>query len=192
MIKINLLPQTSRGKVSNTTKQVVLIGIAFLVALGVVLGANFWLGGNLTELKKQRTSLRKLDKKLESRVKKVKELEKDVEALKDKIKAIRKIREKQGLPVSYIEEIVRVLPASRIWFKSFRLNRSGEIEISGVAMDNQSFAQYVARLRKADYIRDVITKQTSRRTIQGYDLVGFDCEVLAQPATEVSKEKGGA
>jgi len=187
MIRINLLPQQSRSKVSNAVKQMTLISVVVVLALVGVLGANFWLGGKVSGLEDKKASLKREHKRLEIRVSKVKDLQKEVDALRDKIAVIRDIRKRQGLPVIYINQIVRALPTSKIWFESFNLESNGRISISGVAMDNQSFAGYVRDLRQASHIREVITQQTSRKVVRGYDLVGFQCRIVAAPPTPDKK-----
>jgi type IV pilus assembly protein PilN len=179
MIRINLLPQQSRSRVSNAVKQMTLISVLVFLALIAVLGANFWLGGKVSGLEDKKASLEQEHKRLEIRVSKVKDLQKEVDALQDKIAVIRDIRKRQGLPVIYINQIVSALPTSKIWFESFNLDSNGHISVSGVALDNQSFAGYVRDLRQASHIREVITQQTSRQQVQGYDLVGFQCRIVA-------------
>ncbi|MFO7818532.1 MAG: PilN domain-containing protein [Thermodesulfobacteriota bacterium] len=184
MIKINLLPQQSRSKVSNSAKQMVLLAVLLFFVLVSVLGVNFWIGGRLADMQSRKSSLKKQYNKLESQVKEVKGLKKEVDALRDKIKVIRDIRKKQGLPIIYIDQVVKVLPGNRIWLDSFSLSAKGQMSLSGVALDNQSFAQYVKKLRQSEYIQEVVTEQTSRKQVNGYDLVGFDCRIEAFPGKE--------
>ncbi|MFP4167256.1 MAG: PilN domain-containing protein [Desulfonatronovibrionaceae bacterium] len=188
MIKINLLPQQSRSRVSNSAKQMTAIAVLAILALVAVLGANFWLAGNVSELENKKTSLKNEYKRLEIRVSKVKDLQKEVDALQDKIAVIRDIRKRQGLPVVYVNQIVEALPASRIWFESFALDNNGRISISGVALDNQSFADYVKVLRQASHIRQVVTQETSRESIQGHDFISFQFRIEAAAPTEEEKE----
>ena len=67
-----------------------------------------------------------------------------------------------------------------MWLETFTLNANGNIALTGVALDNQVFARYVEDLRASNYIAIVNTQRTSRQTVDGLDLVSFQCVVIAR------------
>ena len=178
MIKINLLP-TKKAHVSNTEKKVVL-------CLGLLLGVGFlflvlilWSGVKIKELERQIEAEQNLRQVLLVQVRRVNELEKKMEQIGSNLEAIRQIRTIQQLPIRYVEALVQVMPEQSLWFESLNLNREGTLEIRGVALDNQTFAGYVDRLRESGYIHAVSTQRTSRRQVMNLDLVEFDFRIKA-------------
>jgi type IV pilus assembly protein PilN len=73
------------------------------------------------------------------------------------------------------------MPEEKIWLETFTLNGKGAIEMKGVALDNQAFAQYVDTLRQSPFVASVITHRTQLRSIQDLELVEFQCAVSTQP-----------
>ncbi|NLV97450.1 MAG: PilN domain-containing protein, partial [Desulfovibrionales bacterium] len=95
-----------------------------------------------------------------------------------------------GLPVRYIDEIVTHIPEDKLWFETFTLNANGAISLSGIVLDNQAFAAYVESLRVSNFIANVNTQRTSRRTVDGRGLIAFQCSVTAQEYFETFNVNG--
>jgi type IV pilus assembly protein PilN len=190
MIKINLLPQQKRSKVSNVYKELV----AFLCIL-VLLAAGAWfiqskLNAKIEDLQAKKQQKQTIKRKLQSKMGKIRKLEKQLAEVNDKIAAIRKIRAKQGLPVRYIDVLVSRLPKEKIWFETLQLDNKGQLDLRGVALDNQAFAYYVETLRKSSYIQGVSLKRTSRKNIKGLGLVEFQCQIQAGKKKDQSNKDG--
>jgi type IV pilus assembly protein PilN len=135
--------------------------------------------GTLEAVKNQREAVKS---GLLVKVGRVNNLKKELEGLKANVEAIRTIRVSQGLPVRYADEVISRMPAEKIWLETFSLNAKGGIEMKGVALDNQAFARYVDALRQSPFIANVITRRTQIRSIQGLELVDFQCAVGTQPS----------
>ncbi|MFP4083788.1 MAG: PilN domain-containing protein [Desulfonatronovibrio sp.] len=183
MIKINLLPHAKRAKSSDTERQVILFVLVVAIIASGIGTAVFWSGrqvNKLQELVEEREAQRQL---LLTKVGKINQLEKELEEIDSNISAIKTIRLKQQLPVIYVDEAVRYVPGEEMWFEALNLSRQGVLDIRGVALDNQTFAAYVDELRDSDYIRSVSTQRTSRRQVMDLDLVEFQFQIRAGPAT---------
>lgn len=189
MIKINLLPHAKRAKASNTEKLILLTGI-FLIMLsaGILTTGLIWRGKiqNLEESIEEKQALRQT---LLKKVGRINRLEKEFEKLKANIQAIRDIRSRQQLPVRYVDEVVKAIPAERIWFEALNLGSSGTMDIRGIALDNQAFAAYVDELRQSPFIHQVTTRRTSRKRVSNLDLVEFQFQVSAGPASSGAKDE---
>ncbi|MFW6324902.1 MAG: PilN domain-containing protein [Desulfovibrionales bacterium] len=184
MIRINLLPKQKRVSVSNVEKEVVLY---FLLVVLMIVGAfsvNVWVTQQVDVLRAEVSQKQSLRNTLKIKVNKVNQIKKELADIQRKIQIIKQVRDKQGLPIRYVDEVVRNLPADRIWFESFQMNDNGSISIRGVSADNQVFAQYVQNLRSSPFISSVVTQRTSRREIQGLGLVEFSCNIVAKPTSE--------
>lgn len=190
MIKINLLPQQKRSKVSNIYKELVL----FLCIL-VLLGVGAWLtqsrlNEKINDLQQERQQKQTIKTKLQSKMGRIQKLEKQLADVKERISAIRDIRDQQSLPVRYIDVLVSRLPEEKVWFETLQLDNKGKMDLRGVALDNQAYAYYVENLRKSSYIQGINLKRTSRKDVQGMGLVEFQCQIQAGRKKEAAKEDG--
>ncbi len=71
------------------------------------------------------------------------------------------------MPVIYLNELVRNFIKDKLWFTSLNLSSSGNIDISGVALDNQVLAQYIKRLRSSKYTKEVYLKKSAKKKNNG-------------------------
>jgi type IV pilus assembly protein PilN len=180
MIKINLLPQHRRVRISNTHKDVSLFLLGLILLGAFIFGADYYFSTqkhDLEVLVQERTQTKAL---LQKQVEKVDAVQKELEQLKGRVEIIKAVRLRQGLPVRYIDEVASNVPQERMWLESFTLGADGKISLTGVALDNQVFASYVEDLRSSVYIGSVDTQRTSRQSIDGLDLVFFQCSVVAR------------
>ena len=184
MIRINLLPKQKRVSVTNVEKEVVLyvLLIAFLVS--AIFSFNIWMSEQVNALRSEKSQKESLRASLQIKVDKVNRIKKELDEIQRKIQIIKEVRTRQGLPIQYIDEVVRTLPAEKIWFETFQMDGKGAVAIKGVALDNQAFALYVNNLRQSPYISSVVTQRTSRREIQGLGLVEFSFNLKAQEPRE--------
>lgn len=180
MIKINLLPQHRRVRVTNVHKDASLFLLGLIILGASIFGTDYYFSAqkhDLETLVQDRTQTKKL---LEAQVAKVDAIQKELEKLKGRVEIIKDVRLRQGLPVRYIDEIASNIPQERMWLESFTLGANGNISLTGVALDNQVFASYVEDLRSSVYIGSVDTQRTSRQAVDGLDLVFFQCSVMAR------------
>lgn len=180
MIKINLLPQQKRTKSTNVEKSLVFFVLGVVVLFGSVFGVDYYFSSQLGELNAAVTAKTQTKSLLEKEVAKVNQTIQALQDIEGRIKIIKDVRQRQGLPVKYIDEIVINMPENKLWVETFNIDANGNIALSGVALDNQAFVTYVERLRLSKYIASVDTRRTSRRAIDGLGLVSFECSVKAQ------------
>lgn len=127
---------------------------------------------------------------LEVQVARVNTVLNELSDIENRIQIIKDVRKKQGLPVKYIDEIVINIPQNKMWLETFTVSSSGAIVLTGVALDNQAFAAYVESLRASNYIANVNTQRTSRRSVDGLGLISFQCSVIAQEYFENLNSNG--
>jgi type IV pilus assembly protein PilN len=184
MIRINLLPKQKRVSVTNVEKEGVLYLLLVGLLVAVIFSFNIWMSEQVGALRAEKSQKESLRSSLQVKVDKVNTIKKELDEIQRKVQIIKEVRTRQGLPIQYIDEVVRTLPADKIWFETFQLNENGAIAIKGVAMDNQAFALYVNNLRKSTFVSSVVTQRTSRREIQGLGLVEFSFNIKAQEPRE--------
>ncbi|MFW6323552.1 MAG: PilN domain-containing protein [Desulfovibrionales bacterium] len=186
MIRINLLPKQKRVAVSNVEKELVLYFLLITLMVVGILSYDMIFKQQLEVVRQEHSQKKTYSAQLKKKVSKVNKIKKELADLDKKIQIIKDIRIKQGLPIQYIDEVVKKLPPEKIWFETMQIDSSGKIVIRGIALDNQAFALYVRQLRESPYIDSVVTQRTSRKEIQGLGLVEFNCNIVAQPAEEQS------
>lgn len=182
MLKINLLPEQQRAKISNVEKELTLY-VLMLILVGLCLGLlHGWSTGKINQLKTKKQAKIVLRQKLVSKVKQFNKLKKEMSEIKTNIEVIKQIRGRQGLAVHYLDELVTYLPKDKMWFESLQLNANGQIFLRGIALDNQIVANYIERLRRSKYVSGVYLRQTSKRNINGLGLISFQFDIRTRPA----------
>lgn len=91
-----------------------------------------------------------------------------------------------------LDEIARITPHERMWLTTFAQNASS-LQLSGMALDNRTIADYLEELKTSDYLTDVTLKRSALSKYGGRNLKRFSlsCSVTL-PGTddEASKETG--
>jgi type IV pilus assembly protein PilN len=177
MIRINLLPQQKRAKVSNVEKEVVLY-ILIVLILGIsVYFTNSWITTKVASLEQTKSQKQIAKNQLKRKTREIRAIKKQLKEITSRVDAIKMIRSKQGMPIRYLNQLVINLPQESIWFQSMQMRPDGTINLRGIAMDNQIFAEYVKTLRQSQFIRDVQLGQTSRKSVNNLGLIAFSCTI---------------
>lgn len=177
MLKINLLVK-ERKKRLPIKGDLWFFLVVLVLVVGICGGTSWWLGVKVDALKALEKEKLSQKRQLQLTIAKVKKLKKNVEGLQQKIDAIRKIRERQNLPVIYIDEAIKAIPENKLWYESFSLSSSGDIMVQGVALDNQVLAFYIERLKRSPYVKQVEILLTNRKKVGPYELVDFKCHLV--------------
>ncbi|MBZ4685176.1 MAG: Fimbrial assembly family protein [Desulfomicrobiaceae bacterium] len=192
MITINLLPQPKRAKVSDKAR-IIFVAVLGLVVVGGLLAGSYWYFDVQVQALQQAVQERSQTKKLLlAQIGKANQYVDELKAIEQRIQVIKEVRMRQGLPVRFLDALVATMPPERLWFESLSLGAGGQMNLSGVALDNQAFAAYVEALRQSPFIARVDIQRTSRRDVQGRGLVAFVCSVVGKdPGVEASVSKDG-
>lgn len=153
MIRINLLPvkeiKAEVGRRQDLTAAGVLIGLTLVLALGVFLFQRYRISGLENEI----ASIKKEIEALNVQVKEVGELEKKVAELQEKYRAIDELRKRKTGPVRVMEGLSAAVP-EKLWLTQFR-ESGGSLTITGLAVDNQTVADFMKGLSQSPYFRNV-------------------------------------
>jgi type IV pilus assembly protein PilN len=182
MLTINLLPHKKKTRTADSRKQVLLAILIGLLAVTGIVQANQMLTTRIDNLRQEKKSKTETKHKLSKDVNRIKEIRALLQDMQERVSIIREIRYQQSLPVRYLNEIAAYVREDKMWFEFLSLDNQGRITLSGVALDNQVFANYLHQLRQSSFISDIALQQTQRKTIQGLRLVEFRCSISATPA----------
>lgn len=191
MLRINLLPIRQLKKRAKARTQIlgfVMIFLAILVVLGFV---GFLQVGQIQNVQAAIADLKREEQRLAPIIREVDRLTKEKEELQRKIDIIKKLRRESSLTVHIMDEVAKIIDNDRMWLSAFSQSGSS-LELQGIALDNQTIAQFMDTLKESAYISSVqlsssTMSQVGSRNFKNFSLscqVGFPQEesvVEAEP-----------
>ncbi len=193
MLRINLLPirqLKKRAKARNQILAFVMIFCALLLVLGFV---DFVQLGRIENVQASITDLKREEQRLAPIIREVDRLEAQKKELQRKIDIINKLRLESSLTVHVMDEVANIIENDRMWLTSFS-QAGSTLQLNGIALDNQTVAQFMDSLKESKYILSVnLTSSTlskvSNRAFKSFAIschVGFPKETST---TEKDKQK---
>ncbi|NTU59497.1 MAG: PilN domain-containing protein [Deltaproteobacteria bacterium] len=171
MIRINLLPVRAEKKRESLRQQgVAAIGVVVLLA-AVIAGVHLAVGADIRERNDQIEKRNAEIKRLQTVIGEVKEFKKKKRELEEKISVISGLEAKQTGPAKVLYEFAQLTP-DKIWIESLKDN-AGSLSLDGVAIDNQTIAQFMTRLETSSWFKGVRLDVTKQVTRGGSDLKAF-------------------
>ncbi|MBT8341781.1 MAG: hypothetical protein HKP58_07445 [Desulfatitalea sp.] len=192
MIRINLLPYRATRKKENIRYQVnVFIGSLLLVGLGI-----FWyyshLSGQIEDLNTEIKSTQEQVAKYKKINQEIAEIKKKLDVLARKIDVIESLELSRKLPVQHLDALYTLLIEKRMWYTKIE-EKGANIEVYGVAIDNQTVADYMTRVEQSDRFSGVrlasggIRKYVLKGS-EGMSLKEFGVTFQPQPEQTKSSE----
>lgn len=187
MLKINLLPVRQLKKRAKAKKQLFgmfLLFILVLAALGVtgVLQAQ-----KISSYETDITALQKEKDSFTPTLNKIERLKKDKEELVRKTEIIKKLKTDSSLTVRTLDEVAHRVDNQRMWLDSLH-QQDSSLRLSGVALDNQTIAQFMDNLKESPIVQDVSLTNSSLKVVSGRNLKSFELTcVVAQPGKPASE-----
>jgi type IV pilus assembly protein PilN len=153
MIRINLLSsreiEAELGRRQDVVVAVLGVGAAVAVCLAVFLYQVF----RTTMLQREVSSLRAEIASIEGGAKEVAQLQTTIASLKQKVTVIENLSKKKVGPVRVMESLSASAP-ERLWVTEFKEN-GGNLTLNGMAIDNQTVADFMKALQGTQYFKDV-------------------------------------
>ena len=161
MIRINLLPFRAARQKENIRRQVSIFLLSLAFLLITLFYYNFSLNSKLANLdariKNTKTELGKYQKIN----KEIAQIKKKLNNLKKKLAVMDTLEANRFVPVKLLDTMTQVIVPKRMWFT--RLNTSGDkVQISGVALDNTTVADFMVRLENSGLFKKVDLKTLKR------------------------------
>ncbi|MGH7770727.1 MAG: PilN domain-containing protein [Candidatus Binatia bacterium] len=192
MIRINLLPVKAIKAEFGRRRELVIAGLSLGMAIALMLGLYLFQSYRLHTLGKGLASLRKEIDALNVQVKDIGELQKRNRELQSKLDAINSLSKKKTGPVRVMESLSSATP-SRLWLTEFKDNK-GNLTITGLAVDNQTIADFLKALSTHEYFQNVDLVEATQIEQDGVPLKRFSIKstLLYQVPPPSSPEKAGA
>ena len=130
------------------------------------------------QMEGQLMELKKVTKRVES-------LEVNKKLLREKLQTISVLKLKKRGPVQIVDNMRAALP-ERAWLLSSK-QKAGNLEISGLALDNQTISEFMGNLKKSDYFGKVDLVVSTQKVKDKVKLKQF--LVVAQLADPLEKAR---
>jgi len=189
MIRINLLPvREIAAEVSR--RRDLTIGLVTLAVIALVLlGAYFYQSSRLATLGDELAGLRQEIQVLNSKLKEVADLQSKIKEFKSKHKVIEDINKQKVGPVRVMESLSKATP-SGLWLTEFR-ETNGSLVINGLALDNQTVADFLRLLESSSYFNNVELIETTKADAKTgpYKKFAIRAKVLYRPPAVAGEKK---
>ena len=100
---------------------------------------------------------------------KIAALKKTIADVEIKLKTIKILEKNKTWPVKLLDDIAINVPKNKLWLTSLK-EQGGILILNGTAMDNETVADFMARLKNARSIKSVELVRTRQKKIPGFDL----------------------
>lgn len=172
MVRINLLPVREINRRAKAKQQVTLFVFALLFFLVLLAIAGFIQSSKAKQLQQELSGINQEKQKYTIILNQIKQLEADKSILEKHIDVIKKLKAESSLTVRILDEVANNTPTNRMWLSS--LTQSGNtLQLSGMALDNRTIAQYMESLQQSPYIQNVNLDNSSLKAFAGRNLKSF-------------------
>lgn len=192
MIRINLLPVKEITAEVGRRQELVIGGLSLVLTVAIAVGLYMFQSYRLYSLGSEASGLKKEVEALNVQLKEVGDLQQKVKALEQKIKVIDDLTKKKVGPVKIMESLSLATP-SRLWLTEFK-ESGGNLTLTGLAVDNQTVADFLKSLSTSAYFANVDLVETTQLEQAGIPLKKFSIrsQLLYQPPPPAPAQKAGA
>ncbi len=181
MLKINLLPVRQLKKRAKAKQQLLGMGILFLSTLVLLATTGFFQAQAIDTLTSEISSLNAKKASYTPILNKIAQLKKDREELGRKTDIIKKLKSDSSLTVRVLDEVATRVDKNRMWLETLQ-QQNESLSLTGVALDNQTVAQFMDNLKESPVVKDVTLTNSSQKAVSGRNLKSFLLSaVVAQP-----------
>lgn len=179
MLRINLLPVRKIKQQFFAKQQLKFFGLAAGALLLVLLAYGWILFSKVDSLTAENKRLEARKEALAKILKEIKELEDKKKQIDGQTETIKKLAKTSALTAHVLDAVANVTPNERMWLnnidqsKGADENSKGTMKISGMALDNQTVAEYMQKLEDSPYISDVTLTDSRLQNYSGRNLKAF-------------------
>jgi type IV pilus assembly protein PilN len=193
MIKINLLPVRQLKKRANAHKQLLGILTFFILILVSLAIVGILQSQKIENLEASIKALNVKKASYTPTLNKIAQLKKEREELARKTEIISKLKTDSSLTVRILDEVATRIDKQRMWLEALQ-QQNNALTLSGVALDNQTIAQFMDKLKESPFVKDVTLTNSLQKVVSGRNLKSFELsctveqpELKKQDVAEVKK-----
>ena len=161
MIRINLLPFRSDRKKENIRRQVSIFVLSLAFMLIILFYYNFSLNSKIDNLNAKIKDTKSELEKYEKINKEIAGIKKKLDNLKKKMAVMDTLEAGRFAPIRLMDAMTQVIVPKRMWFTSLQ-SKGQRVDISGVALDNTTVADFMVRLENSGLFKEVDLKTVKR------------------------------
>jgi type IV pilus assembly protein PilN len=192
MIRVNLLPVKELKAESSRRRDLIIGGLTLGLTALILVGVYFYQSYRRSNLGNELAGLRKEIDALNVKVKEIGDLQIKIKDFASKHKVIDDLNQKKIGPVKVMENLSAATPPT-LWLTEFK-ETNGSSDIRGLALDNQTIADFINTLAKTGQFKDVDlieTVQTDEKS-GSYKKFAIRAGVLYRAPASVTDAKNGA
>ena len=160
MIRINLLPVKQLQAEVTRRREIITGSVVLGVALLLLLGTHLYQSHQFSSLEKKLAGLRTELQALNAKVKEVSDLQVKIKDLRGKQKIIEDLNNKKSGPALVMASLSLATPAT-VWLTELR-ESGGNVTMNGLAVDNESVANFMRSLAASKHFANVELVETTR------------------------------
>ena len=188
MIKINLLPFRTARKKENVRRQLSILFFSLFLVFILLVYYNIKLSGQVKEIKSKVETTKSETAKYEKINNEIAEIKGKLEVLKTKMNVINTLESNRYEPVRLMDTMTSLVIPKRMWFVSLDA-RGNSVNISGVAVDNQTVADFMTRLERSKLFETVNLKTLKQYMVNKAIFKSFELSCAKRVKKEVKKEE---
>jgi len=169
MIRINLLPYRAARKKENVRRQLNIFIGSVIIIFGLIYLVNLYLGNQIKSLNAEIASTREQVAKYQQINKEIAEIKQKLAVLDRKIGVISSLQQDRKVPVQNLDSLYQLVVEKRMWY-TLLAESGNSLKISGIAVDNQTVADYLKRLEKSDRFTNVKLASIKQHKAQNENL----------------------
>ncbi len=190
MLRINLLPVRQLKKRAKARSQII-SAIVALCSLLVLLGfVGILQKGTISATQDQIAELTRKKDSYGPMLAEIEKIKAQKQELERKTAVINKLRSESSITVRVLDEVAKNVDNNRLWLESLS-QQGASLSLTGVALDNETVAQFMDKLKASQVIVDVNLTSSSLKVISGRSLKSFvmTCSIALNDKAEVSVTK---
>ena len=161
MIRINLLPFRAARKKENVRRQVSIFLLSLAFMLIILFYFNFSLGSKIDGLNKNIKDTKSELAKYKKINNEIAQIKKKLANLKKKMAVMDTLEANRFAPIRLMDTMTQVIVPKRMWFTNLQ-SKGKKVNISGVALDNTTVADFMVRLENSGLFKEVDLKTLKR------------------------------
>ena len=172
MLQINLLPVRKIKQQFLAKRQLKFFGIAVLALTVILILYTVTLHSTVSSLNTEKVKLEADKKRLAQILKQIEELEEKKKLVDKQTEIVERLEKTSALTAYVLNEVANITPHKRMWLTT--LDQSGStMKLDGMALDNQTVAEYLKNLDASGYISNVTLTKIDLKSYAGRNLKAF-------------------
>ena len=193
MIRINLLPVKELKAEVGRRREITIAAVSLVVMVVSIVGVYLYQLHRASVLESELTKLRSELQVFNSKAKEVSLIQNKMKEYQSKLQVLDSINKKKAGPSGVMESLSAATP-SALWLTEFR-ETGGNVTITGVAVDNQTIAEFLKALGSYAFFKETELVETTQSEQAGMPPRKFSIKsklFYQPPAGPAASDKAGA